>query len=163
VIIGRIWRRVYCTPGTVDSSVLLVNCLRILMVLLALAPLACPADLAQRYFEAGRRAQRAGDFFGAYTLFSKASKLKPGKSEYAASVTSLQAALQVKAATAQEVPQPPAPARSLNAADRIAIGEITPSEAKEARDATLPPHLNPSPEKKSFDVRSEPRSAIEKV
>lgn len=136
--------------------------LRSALILLTLAAIATPAalgaDQARRYYEAARRAQKAGDTLNAYLLAHRASSLEPQNAQFANLKTTLQvrANLPGETETARTRPTP-------SKADLVAIGEITPSEAIEAREALEPPRLKRSPLKKTFDLRGEARTIIEQV
>jgi general secretion pathway protein D len=130
------------------------------LIVMALAVTSWAADDARKVFEAAQRAERSGDSFRAYLLYTRAAALDPANRQYAAVKQALQARVTIPGETQQEQqPSFPHPA----GADLVAIGELTPSELVEARQAVLPPQLNWSPERKSFNLRGEARTIIEQV
>src|SRR5579862_7378754 len=133
-----------------------ISLVRFLRTLIVCAAVCAASDVADRFYKAGQRAERAGDMLHAYLLYARAAALDPQNASYAARKTALRAIAAVSARqelAADPAEQEAAPVRSdLNAADML-----------EARQAVAPPRLAGSKEKKSFDLRGDPRTIFEKV
>jgi general secretion pathway protein D len=129
------------------------------VVCAAVSAVAYPAsDFADRLFQQGEKAERAGDYVHAYLLYSRAAALEPKNPVYAGKKAAMRG---IAMATSTETigPDPAeselraaAEAESLSAADLI-----------EAREALAPPRLTGSPEKKTFDLKGDARDIFEKV
>src|SRR5437762_13783347 len=86
VTIGRTSGLVYralilhdCLSGFVR---VLLTCLRALVLCLLVSVVAPAADQGDRMFQAGLRAERAGDNLRAYALYSRAVALAPGNAAF---------------------------------------------------------------------------------
>jgi hypothetical protein len=98
-----------------------------------------------------RRAESRGDFMRAYLLYAQAAALNPKNTEYA-----LRRAVLRPAASLRESPSQASSASPL-------IGEVSTREIDSARAALPPPRLQPSAERKSFDLQLDPRAMFERV
>jgi type II secretory pathway component GspD/PulD (secretin) len=131
----------------------MVRFLQILAVCAAAGALvSASSDLADRYYKAAEKAERGGDIQHAYLLYTRAAALDPKNPEFAAKKNALRtiAALSTRAELA------PDPAESVPPPVPSVSGE-------DLRTALPPPRLVGSKEKKSFDLRGDPRNVIEKV
>ena len=129
---------------------------RTLLILLAFGTVLGAEDQAGRLFRAAQRSQRAGDSLQAYQLYSLAAALNPGKAEY----TLNRDMLRVWATRAAQI--------SLgddaeDAARRITMEGISPSDVTAGRLALPPPRLQGSAERRSFDLRGTARPMLEQV
>lgn len=124
--------------------------------LLSVVAVACLGDdFADRLFNAGQKAEKAGDVMHALLLYSQAARLDPGNAEYAMH----KAALQADAALSAKMETHPVPDELASAGE----DPLTDNEMVEARVALLPPRLKSTAGLKSFDFRGDPKSVIEKV
>ncbi len=120
--------------------------------------LVCSAsDVAERFYKAGLRAERAGDTVHAYLLFSRAAALDPRNVEYAMR----KAATRTLAALTTREEKGPDPAEP--SGEALEQTDFNEKERIEAREAIPPPRLRGSPGKHDFDLRGEPRTIFEKV
>jgi len=150
-----------CTLGVPGSSALMVRSagrvvVSALACLIALAP--CRAsDFAESLFKAGQKAERAGDSFHAYLLYTRASALDPTNVNYAERKSALRI---ITALSAREElgPDPAEPDETVEPVD-----DATFIESLEARQALPPVQLTGSPEKHSFDVKGDARMLFERV
>jgi len=129
------------------------------LALCLLASISCWAsDFAESLYKAGLKAEQAGDTLHAYLLYARASELEPANTTYAAKKTSLRLATNLS--THEEL--------GPRDGDRL-DPETEPSEPPTARDildarqAQPPPRLAPSKERKSFNLKGEPKSTFEQV
>lgn len=146
---------------------------------------------ARKLYRAAQRAEKRGDTLNAYLLYARASALEPANLEFAFHKNALQAKAVLTAETSLEpdlAPEPaaapddsadgdadagsesPKPDASVappappDVATQLAVGELSPAEISDARDALPPPHLEDPGTLKSFDVvRGDPRATIEQV
>ena len=126
--------------------------------LLCVAVAVCPGeDFAERLYKAGQRAEKAGDKFHAFLLYSKAAAMEPANVEFAMR----KAALQADAAMSMTS------RLSLGEMDEVSstsgAEELSDGEVAEARAARTPPRLKASEGLKSFDFVGDPKTVIEKV
>ncbi len=128
---------------------LVVRFIRALMVCLVTLG---ASDLAQNYYKAAQKAERAGDVLNAYLLYARAAALEPGNLEFAAK----KASLRIAANRSAHTDFGPDPAQSPER-------EAEPHEAAETRPLLSPPRFAPSGEKKSFDLKGDAQSVFEKV
>ncbi len=114
-------------------------------------------DFADRLFKAGQKAEKAGDTFHAFLLYSQAAALQPANVEFAMRKAALQADAAMSATTHLDL--------SSVARERedISSEPLTDSELVEARAARPPPRLKGPDGLKSFDFGGDPKSVIEKV
>ncbi len=112
-------------------------------------------DFADRLFKSGQKAEKAGDTFHAFLLYSRAAALEPANQEYAMR----KAALQADAAMSEKMDLAPPPVDH----DNVSAEPLTDSEIVEARIARAPPRLKGPEGLKSFDFSGDPKSVIEKV
>ena len=131
--------------------------LRIGCVLICLATIALAAD-AKKIAQAAERVEREGDTLQAYLLYSRAVVLDPGNASYAQRI----AALQTTGALRPNVTYSPDPADET-------IGTAFEAETATGRDylesqqADPPVKLAASSEKKSFDLKGDSKTVVEKV
>ena len=130
---------------------------RSILILLAFSSVLGAEDQAGRIFRAAQRAQRAGDSLQAYQLYSQAADLKPTNTQYTLNREMLR---QWAALAAQVSLQDDAAA---DAARRITVEALSPSEATLGRLALPPPRLQSSAGKRSFDLRGTARPVLEQV
>jgi hypothetical protein len=115
------------------------------------------ADTAEQLFKAGQKAEKSGDIFHAFLLYSQAARMEPGNVEFAMRKAALQADAGRKATTTiEETP-------STEGAEDLAAIPLTDSEMTDARMTRLPPRLKGPKGLKSFDFSGDPKSVIEKV
>ena len=128
------------------------------LILLAFVSAAGADDPAGRLFRAAQRAQRSGDSFQAYQLYSQAAALKPTNSQYTLHRNLLREwagmAAQVASALGDDAE---------DAARRITVEGLSPSEVIIGRLALPPARLQGSAEKHSFDLRGTARPIFEQV
>jgi hypothetical protein len=114
-------------------------------------------DFADRLFKAGQKAEKAGDKFHAFLLYSQAVALEPGNVDYAMRKAALQADAAMSATTHLD-------ASALAGEHEDTSSEpLTDSEVVEARAGRLPPRLKGQDGLKSFDFSGDPKSVVEKV
>ena len=113
-------------------------------------------DQAGRLFRAAQRAQRSGDSLQAYQLYAQAAALNPANARYTLNRNMLREwaarAAQVSLGDDAE-----------DAARRITLEGISPSEVIAGRLALPPPRLQVSAERRSFDLRGTARPILEQV
>ncbi|MBZ5601106.1 MAG: type II and III secretion system protein [Acidobacteriia bacterium] len=132
---------------------------RFLRLLLVCAAAYAGSD-AERFFKAGERAEKAGDVLNAYLLYSRASTLEPRNYQYLARKNALKTITALSAR--QELAPDPADPDSKKK-DPLQETDFNATERMEARDAVPPPRLKGSGQKKSFDLKGDPRTIFEKV
>ena len=129
---------------------------RIGLILLAFGATLGAEDQAGRLFKAAQRAQRSGDSLQAYQLYTQAAALKPGNVQYTLNRDMLRAwadhATQISLGDDAE-----------EAARRITVEALSPSEVIVGRLALPPARLQVSPERRSFDLRGTARPVLEQV
>jgi len=139
-----------------ERQSLSVGVFRIGLILLAFGAVLGAEDQAGRIFRAAQRAQRSGDSLQAFQLYTQAADLKPSDAQY----TLNRSMLREWAARAAQI--------SLgddaeDAARRITLEGISPSEVLAGRLALPPPRLQGSTERRSFDLRGTARPVLEQV
>ena len=109
--------------------------LRTVLILLAFGSVLGADDQAGRLFRAAQRAQRSGDSLQAYQLYSQAADLKPGNARYTLNRDLLRqwAALSAQVSLQDDAAE--------DAARRITVEALSPSEATLGRLALPPPQL----------------------
>ncbi len=112
-------------------------------------------DFAERLFKAGQRAEKAGDTFHAFLLYSQAAALQPANADYAMRKAALQADAAMSATTRLDM--------SALAHEELSAEPLTDREVVEARAAREPPRLKGTEGLKSFDFSGDPKTVIEKV
>jgi general secretion pathway protein D len=112
-------------------------------------------DFAERLFKAGQRAEKAGDTFHAFLLYSQASSLQPANADYAMRKAALQADAAMSATTHLDT--------SALAHEEMSAEPLSDGEVVEARAAREPPRLKGTEGLKSFDFTGDPKTVIEKV
>jgi len=123
--------------------------------LLLVCAVAYAASDAERLFKAGERAEKAGDVLNAYLLYARAAALEPNNYQYVARKNTLKTLTALSAR--QELSPDPSKTDPLQQIDYNATQRV------EAPDAAPPARLIGSGEKKSFDLKDDPRTIIEKV
>ncbi len=111
-------------------------------------------DFAERLYKAGQKAEKAGDKFHAFLLYTQAAKLEPANAEFAMRKNALQADAAMSVKTSLDPSTEAATTFSEPWSDR---------ETVDARAGRLPPRLKGSDEVKSFDFNGDPKTVIEKV
>jgi general secretion pathway protein D len=134
-----------------------VRFLQTFALLCVLAVVCAGDDFAEKLFKAGQRAEKAGDKFHAFLLYSKAAALDPANVSFAMKKAALQAdaAMSMTSRTAA----------GEMAANEVGSGgeELSAGEIAEARAARMPPRLRVSEGLKSFDIRGDAKTVVEKV
>jgi general secretion pathway protein D len=129
---------------------------RIGLILLVFGTVLGAEDQAGRIFRAAQRTQRSGDSLQAYQLYARAAALNPANARYALNRNVLRdwasRAAQVSLGDDAE-----------DAARRITLEGISPSEVIAGRLALPPPRLQVSAERRSFDLRGTARPMFEQV
>jgi general secretion pathway protein D len=129
---------------------------RIGLILLTFGTVLGAEDQAGRLFRAAQRTQRAGDSLQAYQLYSLAAALDPGQARYSLNRDMLRVwadhAAQISLGDDAE-----------DAARRITLEGISPSEVMAGRLALPPARLQGSAERHSFDLRGTARPMLEQV
>lgn len=129
---------------------------RIGLILLAFGATLGAEDQASRLFKAAQRAQRSGDSLQAYQLYMQAANLKPANVQYALNRDMLRVwadhATQISLGDDAE-----------QAARRITVEELSPSEVIAGRLALPPARLQVSAERRNFDLRGTARPVLEQV
>lgn len=120
-----------------------------------------PAQDATEALRAAQRAEAAGDTLNAFFLYGRAARLNPSDSVAAMQAQQLGDRLLRTATVTQGLD--PASDPEVRMANRILVEGIAPSEAIEGRDAVPVARLNPSTERKDFDLRGTARPVIEEV
>jgi hypothetical protein len=134
------------------------------LILLALAAGLGAEDQAGRLFRAAQRVQRSGDSFQAFQLYSQAAALDPANAQYALHRNFLRdwAALSAQVSLGDSLGDAPGDDAD-DAARRITLEGVSPSEAIDGRVALPLARLHVSPEKHSFDLRGTARAVFEQV
>jgi general secretion pathway protein D len=114
-------------------------------------------DFAETLFKAGQRAEKVGDKFHAFLLYSRAAALQPANVEYAMRKAALQADAAMSEKTNLDGVSLP------DEHEELSPTPLTASEIQEARAARLPPRLKGTDGLKSFDFSGDPKTVIEKV
>jgi len=130
---------------------LIVCLLASLLVIPSLA-----AANAAKYYEAGRKAERAGRMAEAYLLYSQAAAMDPLNPFYRLKTQAVQAR-----AALESPPKPPnAPAKpETEAADPASVFDNTSAnDRSEERTPKPPPHLKGAPGLKDFNLRADAKS-----
>ncbi len=144
-----------CTIGGGRASIVIVRFLQT-FALLCVAGLVCHGeDFAERLYRAGQKAEKAGDKFHAFLLYSQAAALEPANPEFAMRKNAMQADAAMSAKVKVE---------AIAEDSGPAVSEAwTEKDLGDARAGKLPPRLKSSEEIKSFDFNSDPKTVIEKV
>jgi hypothetical protein len=121
------------------------------------------SEAASQLARAAARAERKGDVARAYVLYAHAYALDPGNPAYGQrmrdfeSVANLDPRLKGKADAIGKEPKPDA------GLDDSLFGELTASDAAEARKPLHPTELKATPGLRDFDVRGDGKSLFEQV
>jgi len=126
------------------------------LILLAFGTVLWAEDQAGRLFRAAQRSQRSGDSLQAYQLYAQAAALQPSNAQY----TLNRNMLREWAARAAQVSRGD---DAEDAARRITVEALSPSEVMAGRLALPPPRLQVSPQRRSFDLRGTARPMLEQV
>jgi general secretion pathway protein D len=132
-----------------------VKSLRTLALCLCSIALCGGSDFADSLYKAGLKAERAGDLLHAYLLFARASALDPKNVAYAAKKTSL------RLATTRSMKEDLGP-------DPAASGLASEPDSPSVPDAfdtkfLPPPELEPSHDKKTFNLKGDARAIFDQV
>jgi general secretion pathway protein D len=131
--------------------------------LLCAAVAVCPGeDFAERLYKAGQRAEKAGDKFHAFLLYSKAAAMEPANVEFAMHKAALQADAAMSM-TSRLAASEMAPGEMDEVSGTTGAEELSDGEIAEARAARMPPRLKASEGLKSFDFVGDPKTVVEKV
>jgi type II secretory pathway component GspD/PulD (secretin) len=133
-----------------------VKFLQTFALVCGLAVLCSGEDFADSLFRAGQKAEKAGDTFHAFLLYSRAAALQPGNAEYAMRKAALQADAAMSESTRLDT-------GFSSEHEYLSADPLTDNELVEARQARMPPRLKGSEGFKSFDFSGDPKSVIEKV
>lgn len=125
-----------------------------LAILLALGAL-CTAEDATGLFKEAEKAERAGDRFHAYLLYSEAAALDPSNAKLQERINALAAAAAYSAANQEIAVSPPEA--------QIASGEVSPGEISALPEALPPPRLKPSNVTARFDIKGKAQDIAERV
>lgn len=136
----------------------MVKCLRTLMVCFALVLVCRGSDLADTYYKAAEKAEKAGDLLNAYFLYARAAALDPKNVTYAAKKTSLRMA----ANRSVHTDLGPDPA-GITDEPPIAVRELPSPQKDDGKILLPPPQLVVSSEKKSFNLKGEAEKIFEQV
>lgn len=118
----------------------------------------CLGDtFADRLYRAGQKAEKAGDRFHAFLLYSQAAALEPANADFAMRKSMLQADAAMSATTRLDSLPEKSEAREASA-DALAD-----NDDPATREAMMPPRLKGAEGLKSFDFKGDPKSIIEKV
>jgi hypothetical protein len=130
------------------------------LILLALAAVLGAEDQAGRLFRAAERSRRSGDSLQAYQLYTQAAALDPSNVQYALHRNALRdwAALSAQISLGDSLGD-----EAADAARRITVEGLSPSEAIAGRVALPSPRLQGSAQKQSFDLRGTARPMFEQV
>jgi len=137
----------------------MAKCLPIVLFAVMAGALWAASDADQAY-QAGQKAERAGDTLKAYLLFSRAAQLDPSNRAYAARKAALQGTTPLS-----RIPQigfDPADETIETALRSQGLPGTLSSDAAAAQ-AAPPPHLTGTPGNHSFDVRGDARMIFEAV
>lgn len=132
----------------------MLKCVQILALAVLGAATCLAAEAAQRLFEAGERAARAGDSLRALLLISQAAQLEPANAVYAQRRATLQ-----KSPLARPVQLASDPAQETVESQLRAEGILNTPDLPSAP----PPRLEPDPGTKAFDLRTAPQALFEQV
>ncbi|HLH41597.1 MAG TPA: type II and III secretion system protein [Bryobacteraceae bacterium] len=105
----------------------------------------CKAEDAAGLFREAQKAERAGDRFHAYLLYSQAAALDPSNAKLQERVSALAAAAAYSAANQETAPSA--------AEAQLADGDLSPAEISTLPEALPPPRLKPSHVRAKFDIR----------
>lgn len=129
------------------------------MTLLAAGAL-CAAEDAADIFKEAQKAERAGDRFHAYLLYSQAAALEPSNAKFQERFNALAAAAAYSAAANQEIAVVDA---ETSVEAQLAAGQLSPGEISVLPEALPPPRLKPSAVKARFDIRGKAQDIAERV
>ena len=139
-----------------------MRCISTILILLGLAATTAAAqDSVQPLLQAARRAEASGGTLNAFFLYGRAAAADPGTQFLALQGKALGARLLQTAATITGLD--PASNPEARMANRIAAEQLSPTDAIESEAALAPPRLQPSTERKRFDLRGTARPLLEEV
>lgn len=128
------------------------------LILCVLALAVRAEDEAARLYHEGERAERRGDVLEAYLLYARAAALDPGNLAIADHKNKA-SVLVASNATVRDANTEPNPDLSfLQLVESEGAGQVD-----EFGPAAPPPHLNPAPIKKAFDLRADPAAVFQQV
>jgi general secretion pathway protein D len=129
---------------------------RTILILLAFGAVLGADDQAGRLFRAAQRAERSGDSFQAYQLYTQATLQDPSNAQYALHWNVLRewAARSAQLSLGDDAEK---------AARKISVEGLSPSEVIAGRVALPLPRLQDSAERHSFDLRGTTRLLFEQV
>lgn len=131
--------------------------LRTAGVCLLVLTLCRASELADAYYKAAQKAEKAGDLVNAYLLYVRAAELDPHNPAFAQKKTSLR--LQTARSIQTELGPDPAGFGENPSIET----DITGRDQRDTRQALPPPKFAGSKEKKSFHLKGDARSIFEQV
>ncbi len=131
-----------------------MNSVRTLIVCLLFSTVCHASDLADSYYKAAEKAEKAGDSFNAYLLYARAASLAPSNVAYAAKKTSLR--LTTTLTSYSELAADPA-------ASEKTAPVTDPHESLDSRQVLAPPQLAASDAIKSFNLKGDAQKIFEQV
>jgi general secretion pathway protein D len=141
-----------------------VSPLRTCVILLVLTAVAATAGPGPEIFEEAQRAERSGETFAAYQLYARAVALEPSNVLFVSRKNALQAWAALAPQVSLDLYSDNAPdRRASDAATRIVLEGLAPSEALVDRESLTPSQLKGTPGKKNFDLRGTTRLIYEQV
>ena len=153
----KVGRSLSCTDRRERASLFIVRFLLTFALLCVVSVVCLGEDFAEALFKAGQRAEKAGDKFHAFLLYSRAAALQPANVDYAMR----KAALQADAAMSEKTSLDLGPLSGER--EELSPTPLTESEIQDARAARMPPRLKGTGGLKSFDFSGDPKTVIEKV
>lgn len=140
----------------------MVKCISIALISLGLVSgQPSTSTLAQPLIQAARNAEAAGDTLNAFFLYSRAAAADPGNAVLAMQNRALGERLLQTSAT--NLGLDPARDPATHMANRIALEQLSPTDAIDSDAALAPPRLLPYEGRKPFDLRGTARPVIEEV
>lgn len=136
--------------------------LRLLLAVGLLGLLPVAADEASSLYKKGLKAQKKGDFTGAYVHYSQAVALDPSNDRYRA----FAAAVQRRATEGMKIELTAAASTGTEAAEADSLPplpSIDPGDEYEARKLQPPPELKGNDSKQDLDLTGDPRQLYEQV
>lgn len=132
--------------------------------LLVWLPMVLWADEAGRLYRQARRAERQGHDLEAFTLYARASGLRPAEPRYHLGIERLR--VRAAQALAAAAPRPEPPGTTITLADDPSTGEPeppSPAEIREAEQPAEPAQLRPNDQRRSFELQGDARTLYQAV
>lgn len=131
-------------------------------ILLSFSAILAVGQSANSIYKAARWSEAAGDSLNAFFLYGRSAALDPDHKGAAMQIQQLGQRL-LQGAMATSSSEDTALTREERMANRILVEQISPTEAIDSPDALPAARLNPSTERRSFDIRGTPRPVIEQI